>query len=74
MRLIDVDALMKVIDNTALHEDDRTVINRKIHSAPIIAEQGWKVPCDVCAFDPPSSLDGKPCCMCPAVGKGEAKD
>ena len=24
-------------------------------------------PCDVCKFSPPSSSDGKPCCMCPAV-------
>lgn len=23
-------------------------------------------PCDVCKFSPPSSSDGKPCCMCPA--------
>ena len=27
-------------------------------------------PCDLCKFDPPSSGDGKPCCMCPACGKG----
>ena len=24
-------------------------------------------PCDVCMFNPPSSIDGKPCTMCPAV-------
>ena len=24
-------------------------------------------PCDVCKFSPPSSSDGKPCCMCPAT-------
>ena len=23
-------------------------------------------PCDVCMYNPPSSMDGKPCCMCPA--------
>lgn len=23
-------------------------------------------PCDLCEYNPPSSLDGKPCCMCPA--------
>lgn len=28
-------------------------------------------PCDVCRFYPPSSGDGKPCCICPAEGKGE---
>lgn len=26
-------------------------------------------PCDVCAFNPPSSMDGKPCSMCVAVPK-----
>ena len=24
-------------------------------------------PCTFCRFNPPSSGDGKPCCMCPAV-------
>jgi len=24
-------------------------------------------PCTFCVFNPPSSGDGKPCCMCPAV-------
>lgn len=23
-------------------------------------------PCDLCMYNPPSSCDGKPCCMCPA--------
>ena len=26
-------------------------------------------PCDLCAYDPPSSLDGKPCTMCPAMSR-----
>lgn len=25
-----------------------------------------KSPCDLCRHNPPSSFDGKPCCMCPA--------
>jgi len=25
-----------------------------------------KSPCDLCRYNPPSSFDGKPCCMCPA--------
>ena len=29
------------------------------HNAP-------KTPCDLCAYNPPSSGDGKPCTMCPA--------
>ncbi len=29
----------------------------------------YQVPCDLCTFSPPSSFDGKPCSMCPALGK-----
>lgn len=29
-------------------------------------DQRW-IPCDWCAHYPPSSMDGKPCTMCPAV-------
>lgn len=25
-------------------------------------------PCDLCMYNPPSSLDGKPCTYCPATG------
>ena len=25
-------------------------------------------PCDLCVYNPPSSLDGKPCTYCPATG------
>lgn len=28
-----------------------------------------KSPCDLCVYNPPSSLDGKPCTMCPAAAK-----
>ena len=28
-------------------------------------------PCDFCRYNPPSSTDGKPCCMCPATGRGK---
>ena len=30
-------------------------------------------PCDVCAYNPPSSSDGKPCCMCPAMARMDGK-
>ena len=26
-------------------------------------------PCDLCVYNPPSSLDGKPCTYCPATGR-----
>lgn len=30
-----------------------------------------KTPCDLCKFNPPSSMDGKPCTMCVADGRNE---
>lgn len=33
-----------------------------------IATDFKKTPCDLCVHNPPSSLDGKPCTMCPAQG------
>lgn len=26
-------------------------------------------PCDLCIYNPPTSHDGKPCCICPASAK-----
>ncbi len=33
-----------------------------------------KTPCDLCMYNPPSSLDGKPCCICPAARKYQPKE
>ena len=30
-------------------------------------QQEHTSPCDLCAYNPPSSFDGKPCAMCPAT-------
>ena len=30
------------------------------------AQQEKNSPCDLCIYDPPSSMGGKPCLMCPA--------
>lgn len=37
-------------------------------TADVVELQGL-TPCDVCAYNPPSSGDGKPCTMCPARAK-----
>ena len=34
------------------------------------AERRWN-PCDWCVYNPPSSMDGKPCTLCPAVANPE---
>jgi len=28
-------------------------------------------PCDLCRYNPPSSTDDNPCCMCPATERSE---
>ena len=33
-----------------------------------------RTPCDLCAYSPPSSLDGKPCTLCPATEKEDNND
>lgn len=38
-----------------------------ITQAPTLTQPNEPLtPCDVCRFSPPSSGDGKPCCLCPA--------
>lgn len=32
----------------------------------VTISDGRPSPCDLCAYNPPSSTDGKPCCMCPS--------
>lgn len=34
-----------------------------------VVEMKQLTPCDVCAYNPPSSGDGKPCTICPATAK-----
>lgn len=37
-------------------------------AADVVELQGLTL-CDVCAYNPPSSGDGKPCTMCPASAR-----
>ena len=39
-----------------------------------VKDRRLESPCDLCEFDPPSSFDGKPCCMCPASSKIKQKE
>ena len=40
-----------------------------VKNQAIQALESYQSPCDLCKYNPPSSTDGKPCCMCPAEGK-----
>ena len=57
----------KVIDRLAAIEDilgDEYDLDRLRELAQ--ADREGISPCTFCRFNPPSSGDGKPCCMCPA--------
>lgn len=77
MNMIDKDAVLNMIDsniephthgawdsgyNVALGE-----MREKIKQMPTVETE----PCTFCTYNPPSSGDGKPCTVCPAVAKGE---
>lgn len=51
------------------HNEELTV--QEICERLVEAENRFKFmsPCDLCAYDPPSSGDGKPCSFCPASKK-----
>lgn len=37
----------------------------------LLVQQEHRCPCDLCGFGPPSSMNGKPCTICPAAPKAE---
>ena len=51
-----------------IHEADEMPEYQAIERLPAIA---ILTPCDACAYNPPSSFDGKPCTMCPAERRSE---
>ena len=70
--LIDLDEIdYKLITEKYPEELSEEYIERlfmKIENGTVLPS-----PCDVCRFRPPSSTDGKPCCICPAE-KGVSSD
>ena len=71
MDYIDREALLKDIEGTVLFSvrkgavpgearGARKVINR------IMAARKAASPCNLCRYNPPSSMGGKPCSVCPA--------
>lgn len=75
MRLINEDAVLEIIErvtNEAVEKRQpkyliQPRIIAEIAGLPTIEAE----PCTLCVYNPPSSCDGKPCTMCPAVAKGE---
>ncbi len=75
-RMIDVDKLMKDLTcdfiGRPLHGNRKTSmahIRAVILAQPTLTPPNEPTyPCDLCVYNPPSSLDGKPCTYCPATG------
>lgn len=77
-RPIDLDQLMKYpLRRGSEHCDEKNADPRFLNGVESILEWAQTLPtltqpnepltpCDVCRFSPPSSGDGKPCCLCPA--------
>lgn len=75
MRLIDADALYqttKLLDTNIVRQDKvaSEVLEQvlfDIQHFPTLTPQNEPLsPCDVCMYNPPSSMGGKPCYICPA--------
>ena len=68
--------MARAIDANALHAEIskwpesvmyKDWVQSAIANAPTLTPPNEPLtPCDVCRFSPPSSGDGKPCCLCPA--------
>lgn len=68
-RYIDADVLLKYIDEQARLYGITT--SNKLNFMEFVCKSptAHLSPCDVCAYNQPSSGDGKPCSMCPARRK-----
>ena len=75
MRAIDADELYRIekLLDTDIVRQDKVALNLleqvlyDIQHMPTLTPQNEPLtPCDVCMYNPPSSMDGKPCCICPA--------
>lgn len=69
-KLIYADDLLQAIrDDPSINGANFAKIKRHIEAAPAVDVP--KTPCDLCRYNPPSSLDGKPCTLCVADGRAE---
>lgn len=71
MRMIDADELKNQIRHMprTINPDlvQYSLVKAIVENMPTLTPPNEPLtPCDVCRFSPPSSGDGKPCCLCPA--------
>ena len=70
----DYSAMAHALEQAERAKEDLTEMIRQIGATGLDrlrelaqADREGISPCTFCRFNPPSSGDGKPCCMCPAV-------
>ena len=68
-----MERLTERLENGAINvkyaSQHETAIHRLVTIEDILGDEydlDRLTPCTFCQFNPPSSSDGKPCCMCPA--------
>ena len=65
-KLLDTDIVRQ--DKVALNLLEQVLYD--IQHVPTLTQPNEPTyPCDLCVYNPPSSLDGKPCTFCPATGR-----
>ena len=70
VRPIDANALHAEISKWPESVMYKDWVQSAIANAPTLkAPNEATYPCDLCVYNPPSSLDGKPCTCCPATGR-----
>jgi len=75
MDYIDRKALLEDINETVLFSGRKGEVSgemrgaRKVINRIMAAKKCAASPCDLCRYNPPSSMGGKPCGLCPACGK-----
>jgi len=75
MDLIDREELLKDIDETVLFSVRKGEVSgemrgaRKVINRIMAAKKCAASPCDLCRYNPPSSMGGKPCSVCSASAK-----
>lgn len=55
-------------DDININGSNLAKVRRHIEAAPAVT---LETPCDLCRYNPPSVMDGKPCVFCVAEGRAE---
>ena len=80
-RLIDIEPIYYALVNRCKNsgatkkrcELDLIHMIERTPTVEAVPNRGW-TPCDFCKFSSPSSLDGKPCSVCPAQAREKEVD